>query len=98
MRRTVVLAMLVSTHSFAMSMVDAQIKLLTEKADLCIRSSSSKSPFCEDFISYKRYIFKGEREVWLGHHMATGELNSRNGNELRRMLNMVIEADERISK
>jgi hypothetical protein len=68
----------------APTMFDTQVALLTEKADLCVRSGYKQSGHCDDYDEYRRYLFKGSMETWLSYNLDNGNLNDSNLGAYRR--------------
>ena len=76
----------------AAPLFDVQIRLLTEKAELCIRSADKGSKFCQDFNEYQQYLTKDSTEVWINYHIDHGDVNGRNGPRVLRALELTKQA------
>lgn len=71
------------------SEVNAQIALLTEKADLCILSKDGNSKYCKEFDSFKEFIFKDSAQVWAQYHIDNNNINRSNEAKVMKMFDRI---------
>ncbi len=79
-----------------------QVKLLQEKADLCLKSiqvqKCGTTKFCKDHDSYSDYIFKGSATTWISYHMENKDLHQGNFDATMRAMKTSLEATEQAAQ
>jgi hypothetical protein len=92
MNKLLMALLAVTFSASAFAGVDIEVKLLKEKADLCIKSNFPTSKYCQDFDSFSDYVFKGNSSTWINYHLEVGDINDNNMHEVFLMLESVDKA------
>lgn len=78
----VLFAFLLPIAAQADSLFLAQIVLLVQKSDECrieIKTLGKVGRFCQDFLGYQDYLFKGSMATFMNYHLSNGDINDSNG-------------------
>ena len=80
-------------------MFSTQIKLLDEKASLCmveLSKTGKDGRFCQDFSQYADYVFKGSASSYMEYHLSNGDIRKNNADYVISVLRKVRDTTSRL--
>jgi len=80
MNKTLTILLLCLLSTPALSSVEIDMRLLSEKAGLCEAelNRGKKGGHCESFLELDEYIFKGSASAYISYHFDNGTINDTN--------------------